>query len=199
MIRYVDLMENSIAQSLHRAFEKEKWAAVSPSGPLTATVGGTGGGASGVSPAAGQTAGGGGGTTGAGSGGSLSATAAAYHCACTEQLYWKLGALQQFVQRLHWPGEDIAKHLQQRLRQMACEMLQAALTRTMCAFADCKRRHTLTGVSARFASPTEFILPVEMCAQINAVLETRNQSLRLCLFDGVDTVSFPWKGLACWV
>jgi hypothetical protein len=263
VIRYVDLMESSIGQSLHRAFEKERWAAVSPSGPIASSSSGSVATISALTTAAttslttgtsaataqqpnasntvinantivgttsaGTTSFGSSGTTGSLSSSSAAAanigstatsstasaataattttsvvstatattaiasttqaTAAAYHCACTEQLYWKLGALQQFVERLRWPDPAMARHLQQRLRLMACDMLQAALNRTMGAFVACKRRHTPGGVSARFAAPTEFVLPVEMCAQINAVHETRNQSLRLCLFDGVDEAS----------
>ena len=56
VVRYVDLMESSIAQSIHKGFEKERW-----------ELKGQGVGTS-------------------------------------EDLFWKLDALQAFIRDLHWPN-----------------------------------------------------------------------------------------------
>ena len=38
-------------------------------------------------------------------------------------------------------------------------------------------------------NPTEYILPTEVCAMVNVVLDAKNQSFKLCSVDGVDVVS----------
>ena len=37
---------------------------------------------------------------------------------------------------------------------------------------------------------TEYVVPTEICAMINVVLDAKNQSFKLCAVDGVDVVSF---------
>ncbi|KAI1285895.1 Calcium-dependent secretion activator [Halotydeus destructor] len=139
VIRYVDLMESSIAQSLHRGFEREKWEVE----------------------------------------GSMA-------CATSEELFWKLDALQVFIKNLHWPDDVLAKHLEQRLKLMACDMLESSLNRTVAAFHGCERKgNRLNSVN--------YIVPPEMCAMINVVHETRNQSLKLCTFGGVDMNQYHGK------
>jgi hypothetical protein len=36
---------------------------------------------------------------------------------------------------------------------------------------------------------TDYILPSEMCAMVNVILDAKNQSFKLCTVDGVDVVS----------
>ena len=36
---------------------------------------------------------------------------------------------------------------------------------------------------------TDYILPTEICAMVNVVIDAKNQSLKLCAVDGVDVVS----------
>ena len=36
---------------------------------------------------------------------------------------------------------------------------------------------------------TDYIVPTDMCAMINVILDAKNQSLKLCAVDGVDVVS----------
>nr|XP_042912802.1 calcium-dependent secretion activator-like isoform X1 [Parasteatoda tepidariorum] len=111
VVRYVDLMESSIAQSLHKGCEKERWEF--KGFPLT------------VHPVA----------------------ESQRHCCSTleffqkefsfekhgcitsEDLFWKLDALQSFIRDLHWPDEVFAKHLEQRLKLMACDMLVSYINR----------------------------------------------------------------------
>ena len=35
---------------------------------------------------------------------------------------------------------------------------------------------------------TAYVLPNEICAMVNVVLDAKNQSLKLCAVDGVDVV-----------
>ena len=35
---------------------------------------------------------------------------------------------------------------------------------------------------------TTYVLPSEICAMVNVVLDAKNQSLKLCAVDGVDVV-----------
>ncbi|XP_023215890.1 calcium-dependent secretion activator 1-like [Centruroides sculpturatus] len=138
VVRYVDLMESSIAQSLHKGYEKERW-----------EIKGHG-------------------------------------CGTSEDLFWKLDALQTFIRDLHWPDEVFAKHLEQRLKLMACDMLESCINRTLQAFQQWERK------GSRWIS-TDYIVPSEMCAMINVVLEAKNQSLKLCTVDGVDMHQYHAK------
>ncbi|KAJ9593824.1 hypothetical protein L9F63_027532, partial [Diploptera punctata] len=79
VVRYVDLMESSIAQSIHKGFEKERW-----------EIKGNG-------------------------------------CATSEDLFWKLDALQSFIRDLHWPDAEFRQHLEQRLKLMACDMIESCI------------------------------------------------------------------------
>ena len=36
---------------------------------------------------------------------------------------------------------------------------------------------------------TDYLLPTEICAMVNVVIDAKNQSLKLCAVDGVDVVS----------
>lgn len=76
VVRYVDLMESSIAQSIHKGFEKER-----------------------------------------------------NGCATSEDLFWKLDALQSFIRDLHWPDAEFRQHLEQRLKLMACDMIESCIQR----------------------------------------------------------------------
>ncbi|XP_076313515.1 calcium-dependent secretion activator 1 isoform X3 [Tachypleus tridentatus] len=138
VVRYVDLMESSIAQSLHKGFEKERW-----------ELKGNG-------------------------------------CATSEDLFWKLDALQSFIQELHWPDEVFAKHLEQRLKLMACDMIESCINRTLQGFQQWQRK------GSKWTS-TDYIVPSEMCAMINVVLEAKNQSLKLCTVEGVDMHQYHAK------
>ncbi|XP_065284754.1 calcium-dependent secretion activator isoform X2 [Dermacentor albipictus] len=137
VVRYVDLMESSIAQSLHKGFEKEHW-----------EIKGNG-------------------------------------CPSSEELFWKLDALQCFIRDLHWPDEVFAKHLEQRLKLMACDMVESCVTRTLQAFQQLQRKSKW--------NTTDYIVPSEMCAMINVVLEARIQSLKLCTVDGADVHQYHSK------
>lgn len=106
-----------------------------------------------------------------------------FSCPTTEELFWKLDALQTFIYDLHWPDEIFAKHLEQRLKLMACDMLETLLNRTLYSFQSWEKK------GGRFGNVTDYIIPSEMCVMVNVVLETRNQSIKLCTFDGADTVS----------
>lgn len=49
--------------------------------------------------------------------------------ATSEDLFWKLDALQMFVFDLHWPEPEFAHHLEQRLKLMATDMIEACVKR----------------------------------------------------------------------
>jgi hypothetical protein len=40
-------------------------------------------------------------------------------CATSEDMFWKLDALQSFISDLHWPDQVLAEHLDHRLKLMA--------------------------------------------------------------------------------
>ena len=41
-------------------------------------------------------------------------------------------------------------------------------------------------------NPTDYILPTEICAMVNVVLDAKNQSFKLCSIDGADSVSHSY-------
>ncbi|CAJ0928415.1 unnamed protein product, partial [Ranitomeya imitator] len=47
--------------------------------------------------------------------------------ATSEDLFWKLDALQTFIRDLHWPEEEFGKHLEQRLKLMASDMIESCV------------------------------------------------------------------------
>ncbi|KAI4484228.1 hypothetical protein M0804_007684 [Polistes exclamans] len=138
VVRYVDLMETSIAQSIHKGFEKERW-----------EIKGNG-------------------------------------CATSEDLFWKLDALQSFIGGLHWPDQEFRQHLEQRLKLMACDMIESCIQRTDTAFQQWLKK----GVT--FTS-TDYIIPSEICAMVNVILDAKNQSFKLCTVDGVDVHQYHSK------
>jgi hypothetical protein len=50
-------------------------------------------------------------------------------CNSSEELFWKLGALQQFVADLNWPDEVMEAHLVKRLKLMSADMVVSCVTR----------------------------------------------------------------------
>ncbi|XP_055703965.1 calcium-dependent secretion activator isoform X17 [Phlebotomus papatasi] len=138
VVRYVDLMESSIAQSIHKGFEKERWESK-------------------------------------GNG-----------CATSEDLFWKLDALQSFIRDLHWPDAEFRQHLEQRLKLMACDMIESCIQRTEGAFQQWLKK------SVTFIS-TDYIMPSEMCAMVNVILDAKNQSFKLCTIDGIDVHQYHAK------
>jgi len=51
-------------------------------------------------------------------------------CATSEDMLWKLDALQSFILDLHWPDEVFAEHLSHRLKLMSADMIEAAAKRS---------------------------------------------------------------------
>uniref|UniRef100_A0A287D653 Calcium dependent secretion activator 2 n=1 Tax=Ictidomys tridecemlineatus TaxID=43179 RepID=A0A287D653_ICTTR len=167
VVRYVDLMESSIAQSIHRGFEQETWQPVKnianslpnvalpkvPSLPLNLPQ----------IP-------------------SLSTPswmASLYEStngsATSEDLFWKLDALQMFVFDLHWPEQEFAHHLEQRLKLMASDMIEACVKRTRTAFELKLQKASKT---------TDLRIPASVCTMFNVLVDAKKQSTKLCALDG---------------
>ncbi|XP_050748913.1 calcium-dependent secretion activator 2 isoform X8 [Gymnogyps californianus] len=127
VIRYIDLMESSIAQSIHRGLEQESWQPVN-NGSAT-----------------------------------------------SEDLFWKLDALQMFVFDLHWPEPEFAHHLEQRLKLMATDMIEACVKRTRIAF-ELKLQKT--------NKSTDLRIPSSLCTMFNVLVDAKKQTAKLCILDG---------------
>ncbi|XP_014886004.1 calcium-dependent secretion activator 1 isoform X3 [Poecilia latipinna] len=126
VVRYVDLMESSIAQSIHRGFERECWEPVN-NGSAT-----------------------------------------------SEDLFWKLDALQTFIRDLHWPEEEFGKHLETRLKLMSSDMIESCIKRTRAAFEAKLQRSSRT---------TDFRVPQSICTMFNVMVDAKSQSAKLCEVD----------------
>lgn len=69
---------------------------------------------------------------------------------------------------------------------MACDMIESCIQRTESAFQQWLKK------SVTFIS-TDYIIPSEMCAMVNVILDAKNQSLKLCSVDGVDVHQYHSK------
>ncbi|XP_052646446.1 calcium-dependent secretion activator 2 isoform X7 [Harpia harpyja] len=136
VIRYIDLMESSIAQSIHRGLEQESWQPVN-NGSAT-----------------------------------------------SEDLFWKLDALQMFVFDLHWPEPEFAHHLEQRLKLMATDMIEACVKRTRIAF-ELKLQKT--------NKSTDLRIPSSLCTMFNVLVDAKKQTAKLCILDGGQEFASQWQ------
>ncbi|XP_061496118.1 calcium-dependent secretion activator 2 isoform X4 [Rhineura floridana] len=136
VIRYIDLMESSIAQSLHRGLEQESWQPVNNGS------------------------------------------------AASEDLFWKLDALQMFVFDLHWPEAEFAHHLEQRLKLMASDMIEACVKRTRIAF-ELKLQKT--------SKSTDLRIPSSVCTMFNVLVDAKKQTAKLCILDGGQEFANQWQ------
>nr|XP_057942247.1 calcium-dependent secretion activator 2 isoform X2 [Doryrhamphus excisus] len=174
VVRYIDLMESSIAQSVHRGFEQETWQSVRsltnnlagvplpkvPGLPLSLPSM-----PSFVAPAwMGQDN-----TNGS---------------ATSEDLFWKLNALQMFVLDLHWPEAEFAKHLEQRLKLMASDMMEACVRRTKSAF---------DGKLQKANKSTDFRVPLCVCTMLNILMDAKRQCSKLCVLDTGQETDKQWQ------
>ncbi|XP_076976148.1 calcium-dependent secretion activator 2 isoform X14 [Tamandua tetradactyla] len=176
VVRYVDLMESSIAQSIHRGFEQETWQPVKnianslpnvalpkvaslplnlPQIPSFSTP---------------------------------SWMATLYEStngsATSEDLFWKLDALQMFVFDLHWPEQEFAHHLEQRLKLMASDMIEACVKRTRTAFELKLQKASKT---------TDLRIPASVCTMFNVLVDAKKQSTKLCALDGGQEFDSQWQ------
>uniref|UniRef100_A0A673NIN8 Calcium-dependent secretion activator 2-like n=1 Tax=Sinocyclocheilus rhinocerous TaxID=307959 RepID=A0A673NIN8_9TELE len=166
VVRYIDLMESSIAQSIHRGFEQETWQSVKtitnnlpsvplprvPNLPLNLPQMPSFSAPSWMGPLCDSTNG----------------------SATSEDLFWKLDALQMFVMDLHWPEPEFAKHLEQRLKLMASDMMEACVKRTKVAF-DSKMQKS--------CKSTDFRVPLSVCTMFNVLMDAKKQCSKLCVLD----------------
>ncbi|XP_072915234.1 calcium-dependent secretion activator 2 isoform X12 [Hemitrygon akajei] len=136
VIRYIDLMESAIAQSIHKSFEQETWQPVK-NGSST-----------------------------------------------SEDLFWKLDALQMFVYDLHWPEPEFSQHLDQRLKLMASDMIEACVKRTRIAF-EVKLQ--------KLNKSTDLRVPSPVCTMFNVLVDAKKQSTKLCILEGAQEQQYHSK------
>ncbi|XP_046697698.1 calcium-dependent secretion activator 1 isoform X1 [Silurus meridionalis] len=180
VVRYVDLMESSIAQSIHRGFERESWEPVKsltsnlpnvnlpnvnlqipkvPNLPVPVA---------GLSVNLPQMP----------SFSTPSWMTAIYDSdngsGTSEDLFWKLDALQTFIRDLHWPEEEFAKHLENRMKLMSSDMIESCVKRTRAAF-----ESKLT----KSSRSTDFRIPLSLCTMFNVMVDAKDQSAKLCAME----------------
>uniref|UniRef100_A0A8B9LGT4 Ca2+-dependent activator protein for secretion b n=1 Tax=Astyanax mexicanus TaxID=7994 RepID=A0A8B9LGT4_ASTMX len=180
VVRYVDLMESSISQSIHRGFERESWEPVKsltsnlpnvnlpnvnlqipkvPNLPVPVA---------GLSVNLPQMP----------SFSTPSWMAAIYDSdngsGTSEDLFWKLDALQTFIRDLHWPEEEFAKHLDNRMKLMSSDMIESCVKRTRAAF-----ESKLT----KSSRSTDFRIPLSLCTMFNVMVDAKDQSAKLCAME----------------
>ncbi|KAK2857990.1 hypothetical protein Q7C36_005909 [Tachysurus vachellii] len=180
VVRYVDLMESSIHQSISRGFERESWEPVKsltsnlpnvnlpnvnlqipkvPNLPVPVA---------GLSVNLPQMP----------SFSTPSWMTAIYDSdngsGTSEDLFWKLDALQTFIRDLHWPEEEFAKHLENRMKLMSSDMIESCVKRTRTAF-----ESKLT----KSSRSTDFRIPLSLCTMFNVMVDAKDQSAKLCAME----------------
>ncbi|XP_061077006.1 calcium-dependent secretion activator 1 isoform X6 [Conger conger] len=175
VVRYVDLMESSIAQSIHRGFERESWEPVKsltsnlpnvnlpnvnlqipkvPNLPVPVNLPQMPSFSTPSWMAAICDSDNGSGTS--------------------EDLFWKLDALQTFIRDLHWPEEEFAKHLESRLKLMSSDMIESCVKRTRVAFESKLQKSSRT---------TDFRVPQSICTMFNVMVDAKAQTAKLCAME----------------
>uniref|UniRef100_A0AC34QCC0 Calcium-dependent secretion activator n=1 Tax=Panagrolaimus sp. JU765 TaxID=591449 RepID=A0AC34QCC0_9BILA len=132
VVRYVDLMEHSISQSIEKGFQKEKWE-VRKDG-----------------------------------------------CATSEDIYWKLDALQGFVHDLNWPEEEFARYLYVRMKSLASDMISKCANCTYQMF---------DIYMQKFRKSVDYILPSEVCVMINVIFSSKSRASKLA----VDSTDYKYQ------
>uniref|UniRef100_A0A672HHT7 Ca2+-dependent activator protein for secretion b n=1 Tax=Salarias fasciatus TaxID=181472 RepID=A0A672HHT7_SALFA len=180
VVRYVDLMESSIAQSIHKGFDRESWEPVKsltsnlpnvnlpnvnlqipkvPNLPVPVA---------GLSVNLPQMP----------SFSTPSWMAAIYDSdngsGTSEDLFWKLDALQTFIRDLHWPEEEFAKHLESRIQLMSSNMIENCVKRTRMAF---------ESKLAKSSKSTDFRISPTLCTMFNVMVDAKDQSAKLCAME----------------
>uniref|UniRef100_A0A8C1X0I8 Ca2+-dependent activator protein for secretion a n=1 Tax=Cyprinus carpio TaxID=7962 RepID=A0A8C1X0I8_CYPCA len=92
----------------------------------------------------------------------------------SEDLFWKLDALQTFIRDLHWPEEEFAKHLESRLKLMSSDMIESCVKRTRAAFEVKLQKSPRT---------TDFRVPQSICTMFNVMVDAKAQSAKLCAME----------------
>uniref|UniRef100_A0A8C4HBM3 Ca2+-dependent activator protein for secretion a n=1 Tax=Dicentrarchus labrax TaxID=13489 RepID=A0A8C4HBM3_DICLA len=171
VVRYVDLMESSIAQSIHRGFERESW---EPVKSITSTLPNVNLQMPKVpnitvpsvnlpqmpsfSPPNWM----------------MANSDSVNGSGTSEDLFWKLDALQTFIRDLHWPEEEFGKHLETRLKLMSSDMIESCVKRTRAAF-EAKLQKS--------SRATDFRVPQSICTMFNVMVDAKAQSAKLCAMD----------------
>ncbi|XP_057700960.1 calcium-dependent secretion activator 1 isoform X3 [Corythoichthys intestinalis] len=181
VVRYVDLMESSIAQSIHRGFERESWEPVKsiastlpnvslqmPKVPNITVPSVKVAQMPSFSPPNWMTSND---DSDNGSG-------------TSEDLFWKLDALQTFIRDLHWPEEEFGKHLETRLKLMSSDMIESCIKRTRAAF-EAKLQ--------RSSRATDFRVPQSICTMFNVMVDAKVQSAKLCAMDLDQEFVRDWR------
>ncbi|XP_036839824.1 calcium-dependent secretion activator 1 isoform X6 [Oncorhynchus mykiss] len=181
VVRYVDLMESSIAQSITRGCEGESWVPVKS---LTSNLPNVNLQIPNVNlqipkvpnlpPVAGLSVN----LPTMPSFSTPSWMAAIYvpdnGSGTSEDLFWKLEALQTFIRDLHWPEEEFAKHLENRMKLMSSDMIENCVKRTKMAF---------ESKLAKSSRGTDFRISAAICTMFNVMVDAKDQSAKLCAME----------------
>ncbi|XP_065067036.1 calcium-dependent secretion activator 1-like isoform X2 [Rhopilema esculentum] len=139
VIRYIDLMESSVARSLDKTFTKETW------------------------------------------------TEVGLGCAASEEVFWKLKSLQAFIRDLHWPDEEMAGHLNTRLKLMATDMIEAVAQRVVHA-----AQQFLKDAKVDF----QYMTDREICVMLNVFSSARTQAEHLCVDENAILEEYRYHNTA---
>ncbi|CDW53396.1 protein unc h; protein unc b; protein unc a, partial [Trichuris trichiura] len=140
VVRYVDLMEQSIEMSIEKDFAKEKWEIKNEIRVCCFYSRG---------------------------------------CGTSEEIFWKLESLQSFIFRQNWPEEEFSRHLEDRMKRMASDMiLKCAENVRQCRLSILTLCRTLSVFEqwlSRAKRSTDYIIPTEVCVMVNVIFDSKNR------------------------
>ncbi|KAF8373645.1 unc-31 [Pristionchus pacificus] len=91
-------------------------------------------------------------------------------CTTSEDIYWKLDALMNFVIDLNWPEEEFRRYLTGRMKNLTSEMITKVANCTFQAFDQWMQRSRKS---------TDYVLPIEVCVMVNVIFSSKARALRL--------------------
>ncbi|KFD52566.1 hypothetical protein M513_06600 [Trichuris suis] len=147
VVRYVDLMEQSIEMSIEKDFAKEKWEIKNRG------------------------------------------------CSTSEEIFWKLESLQSFIFRQNWPEEEFSRHLEDRMKRMASDMILKCAEKFLDFYDATMPRfnfvfyRTLSVFEqwlSRAKRSTDYIIPTEVCVMVNVIFDSKNRVSKICGEQGSD-------------
>ena len=94
-----------------------------------------------------------------------------FGCETSDEVLWKLDALQTFITDLNWPEKVFATHLQHRLKVMANDMISSMTSRILTKLEASLKNIKITS-DAR--------IPISICVMINAIGQCQKRFFKLC-------------------
>lgn len=105
-------------------------------------------------------------------------------CTTSEDIYWKLDALMNFVIDLNWPEEEFRRYLTGRMKNLTSEMITKVanwlvISRIFILHHSFSTFQAFDQWMQRSRKSTDYVLPIEVCVMVNVIFSSKARALRL--------------------